>query len=643
MKIKNIKINSYGNLKNKEINLENNINIIYGKNESGKSTLLNYIKNIFYGISKNKNGKEISDYEKYTPWSGEEFSGKLKYELDNGDEFEVYRNFYKKNPQIFNNNLEDISKQFEIDKKDGNHFFYEQTELDENTYLSTIMSTQKEVILSQHDQNALVQKVANLAGTGDDKVSFQKAIEKLSKRQSEEIGNIRTKDRPFNIVTEKLKINEIDLKATKTWLESQDDIERKKDEVKYAIESEHNKNYVISKLKNLLQQNQIDIEKNNFKNEMKNKNEEKLNEFILEKKELLKNNQKIIEENDKQKNKFENKKIFFIIFILLILINIFNFIFIKNKIINYIILSLIPLELILILIYYFKNKKIKQIKQEKEKLIKKENQEKIAIINSKIDLLESEIKKQTEEIEQEQKNQEIKIELEKEKIKNEYANIDINELFSIQENDRMEQALKQSNERITNYQLTLNNLAHEEKERQEKIEQYTSLKEEQENLQEQLQEIEKNNECFNLAKQLLENAYEKMKNNVTPKFTENLSNMINMISNGKYNKVAVHDEKGLIVEKENGEYIPAGSLSAGTIDQLYLSLRLSMLNEISKETMPVILDEAFAYFDEERLENILKFLAENAKAHQIIIFTCTKREQELFNKMQIPYHLINLT
>ena len=426
MKIKNIKINSYGNLKNKEINLENNINIIYGKNESGKSTLLNYIKNIFYGISKNKNGKEISDYEKYTPWSGEEFSGKLKYELDNGDEFEVYRNFYKKNPQIFNNNLEDISKQFEIDKKDGNHFFYEQTELDENTYLSTIMSTQKEVILSQHDQNALVQKVANLAGTGDDKVSFQKAIEKLSKRQSEEIGNIRTKDRPFNIVTEKLKINEIDLKATKTWLESQDDIERKKDEVKYAIESEHNKNYVISKLKNLLQQNQIDIEKNNFKNEMKNKNEEKLNEFILEKKELLKNNQKIIEENDKQKNKFENKKIFFIIFILLILINIFNFIFIKNKIINYIILSLIPLELILILIYYFKNKKIKQIKQEKEKLIKKENQEKIAIINSKIDLLESEIKKQTEEIEQEQKNQEIKIELEKEKIKNEYANIDIN-------------------------------------------------------------------------------------------------------------------------------------------------------------------------------------------------------------------------
>ena len=46
MEIKNIKINNYGTLKQKEINLENNINIIYGKNESGKSTLLNYLKNM---------------------------------------------------------------------------------------------------------------------------------------------------------------------------------------------------------------------------------------------------------------------------------------------------------------------------------------------------------------------------------------------------------------------------------------------------------------------------------------------------------------------------------------------------------------------------------------------------------------------
>ena len=70
MKIKNIKINAYGNLENKEINLEDNINIIHGENEAGKSTLLSYIVNTLYGISKTKDGREISDYEKYKPWNG---------------------------------------------------------------------------------------------------------------------------------------------------------------------------------------------------------------------------------------------------------------------------------------------------------------------------------------------------------------------------------------------------------------------------------------------------------------------------------------------------------------------------------------------------------------------------------------------
>ena len=50
MKINKIKINSYGKLKEKEIKLKDEINIIYGKNESGKSTLLNFIVNSFYGI-----------------------------------------------------------------------------------------------------------------------------------------------------------------------------------------------------------------------------------------------------------------------------------------------------------------------------------------------------------------------------------------------------------------------------------------------------------------------------------------------------------------------------------------------------------------------------------------------------------------
>lgn len=69
MQIEKIQINNFGKLKDKDIELNNGINVIFGENESGKSTLLKFITSMFYGASKNKNGKRISDFEKYTPWN----------------------------------------------------------------------------------------------------------------------------------------------------------------------------------------------------------------------------------------------------------------------------------------------------------------------------------------------------------------------------------------------------------------------------------------------------------------------------------------------------------------------------------------------------------------------------------------------
>ena len=76
MRINKIKINNFGNLSDKNIELKK-FNIIYGKNESGKSTLQSYIVSALYGIQKNKNGKVMSDFDKYEPWNGGEFSGTI--------------------------------------------------------------------------------------------------------------------------------------------------------------------------------------------------------------------------------------------------------------------------------------------------------------------------------------------------------------------------------------------------------------------------------------------------------------------------------------------------------------------------------------------------------------------------------------
>ena len=175
----------------------------------------------------------------------------------------------------------------------------------------------------------------------------------------------------------------------------------------------------------------------------------------------------------------------------------------------------------------------------------------------------------------------------------------------------------------------------------EKLDNKIACEEKLEYLYEQKKELEELNKIINLAKETLEESYDEIKKNITPKFTKELSNNIEMISDGKYKKANFNSDTGLTIEAENGEYIECNKLSIGTIDQLYLSLRLSATKEITKETIPIILDESFAYFDNQRLENVIKYLDSNYN-NQIIIFTCTNREKEILDKLNIEYNLVNL-
>ena len=663
MKIKNIKINNYGNLENKEINLKNNINIIFGKNESGKSTLLNYIKNIFYGISKNKNGKNISDYEKYKPWGKTDYSGKLKYELDNGEEFEIFRDFNKKNPKIFNKDLEEVSKDFSIVKKDGVQFFFDQTNVDEDMFLSTVVSMQEEVKLDKQEQNVLVQKLANLAGSGDDNLSYKKIIDKLNKIQIEEVGSDRTQGRPINIIREKMKNIEFVLKELHEYQNDKHNIEENKDTYLRKIEEIESELGLLKKIDIILLCKQNEENKINIKNNYKNEKNKKIEDLNIEKNNLINkinenklknNNKKINSEKNKNKSNKKTKK-YILFFIILLILNIIFFIInkkiIKNNLFNILNYFLIPIYLIIIFIL----EKINNIKTKNKidlenEIINKENEEinnEINLINKQIEILIEELKKEEAEIEKEQIEIDNNIEIELSKLKEEFKyKLNVNDyLEKIEnhiENNNIGNLINNIQENLNKNKLELQTIKIKEEDINSKLEQMVNLQEEYDSLQEELLDIEKRNEVINLTKEMLNKAYINMKNNVTPKFTENLSNNISKISEGKYMKVGINEENGLIVENEYGEYISADLLSTGTIDQLYLSLRLSMIDELSSEKMPIILDEAFAYYDDNRLENIIKFLYNNMKEHQVIIFTCTRREQEILNKLAIEYNLVEI-
>ena len=616
MKINKLKVNAYGKLKEKEMELKNNINIIYGKNETGKSTLLNFITNSFYGISKNKNGKDISDFEKYMPWVGDDFSGKIEYELDNQEKFEIFRDFKKKNPKIFNEKMEDISKEFNIDKNKGNEFFYEQTKIDEALFLSTILMNQQAVKLEKQEQNVLIQKVANLVGTGEDNVSYKRAIDRINRRILDEIGTERSREKPINIISKKIAELEEEKEELQKSVDIKYRIEEEKNNLAEKIKNLENENTIL-KEKKLKQENEkIEDEKINLKVNLKNQNDEKINNIKNKINEINFKNKNTFEQNKKinsKKNKLNKKLI--IIFLSIILINIFQFIFIKNKYFNFIFLLTVPTDLIFSL--FFKNK-IKKEEIHIKNNIEKINSEKKQL-NFEINLLEknnNELEKEinSNKIEKNKKNDLEKINLEIQNLENE----------------------------IKNKKIELHTLQLDYKNIEPKLENLAEIEESLINHKEKMVNLKGLEKSMNIAKTVLEDSYNKMKNTVTPKFTDKLSETIAKITNEKYTKVRLNDDTGLVVELENGNYIPASRLSIGTIDQLYFSLRLAMVEELSEEKMPIILDEVFAYYDTERLKNILKYMIDRFCDNQIIIFTCTNREKEILEELNIKFNLIEM-
>ena len=699
MKIKNIKVNAYGNIENKDINLEEGINIIHGANESGKSTLLNYIISIFYGISRNKDGKVLSDYEKYKPWNSNEFSGRISYKLENGEKYEIFRDFNKKNPKIYNDKLEDISDRFETDKKDGSKFFIEQMGIDKQMYLSTVVSTQEEVRLDEKNQNMLIQKIANLAGTGEDNVSYKKALIKLQEKIRDEIGTNKTSQKPINIIEK--EIVEINNKIVET---------EKYRNRKYEIDAE--KEQILSELKELEQQKQILQElQNSMKSEEETKNRleireknrkdniAKINELTNQKntinaeservqsaknhlQDIIKGHKENIEKLNSEIEKIANEKeekqekekpsiSFIVITVVLAIALICSIILIKN----YIVSGILGVAIIANIVFYVINKnkqkvnkaklreKINQEKQYKREKLENQKQQIIANVNTtekelekqeeeekqvnselsmlkgQIILLEKNNEKITEEIEQDNKAINEESNKNKQQIIEKYKDKNINDLLYINDYQnyisKIEETINNNRIRIKGLEIEYNTIVPQ-------LDEMVVLEEKREADKEKLAELREKESIINIAIENLMDAYEEMKTTITPKFTKNLSESIQKISSNKYNKVTINDENGMIIENNRGEYVEAIKLSTGTIDQLYLALRLSMIDELSKENLPIILDESFAYSDNNRLKNMLQYLTSDLNNHQTIIFTCTDREQKMLEEMNIPYNVVEL-
>lgn len=355
----------------------------------------------------------------------------------------------------------------------------------------------------------------------------------------------------------------------------------------------------------------------------------------------LKEYRRKIEELTEPKEQVEesnNKKglLQIIVTILLIALSILSVLAVKNDIISAITITLAIISLIYVSYQQYKKKVAFHSNKELQNVEKEKSINQIEVMRETTKGLEKEQEELKEKNEKEYKEN-------IEKIRNAYIGIvPIKVIDELLEKKNAKLEIEVAQNKIGENKLKIQSIGLDKSSIAPKLENLAALEEEYAKLEEEYEVLVFQNTAIELAKQELENAYYEMKKKVTPEFTKKLSNVMSKISNGKYTNIKLDEKEGLIVEVENGNYIPVGLLSIGTIDQLYLSLRLGAGAQISNENLPIILDEAFAYYDTERLKNILEFLNEEYANRQIIILTCTNRERDILEENHIEYNFIEL-
>ena len=611
MKIDDFKINNYGKIENSEVFLQNGINLIKGYNEAGKSTILSFLNSMLYGIDKTKKGN-ISEYDKYLPWLSTNFSGSMNYRLDNGNTYYVFRDFKKKTPIILDRNRNDITANFKQSKK-GIDFLEEQIGVDKKTFQNTSISYQKLVVLDDKNKAEMSGKLANLISTGEENYSYDDIIKRLNNKQLEEVGTSRTKKRPINNLEERI------LKLEQERREVLN-IKEKKERMTEEREETQKKFATVGYIKQMI----TEIKENFLKKETEKKIYTEIYNRIEKKKEEIEEKKKERIDVITKEKVFDKIKWIYLILTLIAIPAAYFYIY-----------SLIAYVLLLIFIYIIaKNNSDKRMAdlEEKNRSVEKE-----------LNILRKDVIQDERVIQKEKKEFEERFENVKKEMFQKYKNFVNREYLERILKKDIEGVFKEASEIEKEYENTMYRLSQINAERNVVESTSGRLAEIVEELEELKQEREKllnYNDTIEIAKEVLKESYDELKNNVGPEFDKKLSYIVKKITNGKYDDVYIDINHNIKMKTEHGEYVNLERFSTGTIEQVNLALRLAYIDTISKESLPIILDEAFAFYDDERLANIMRFLSEEYINRQVIIFTCSNREKKIIDEENIKANIV---
>ena len=185
----------------------------------------------------------------------------------------------------------------------------------------------------------------------------------------------------------------------------------------------------------------------------------------------------------------------------------------------------------------------------------------------------------------------------------------------------------------------LSSAAHEQKQNDQRIGQYqgqadalgqeSALKAQLKQVRGRIERLEETYAALEVAQKALSAATNELQRRFAPRIAKRAQELFGKLTGGRYEKFMLAEDLSIHVSaQEENTLRPSQWRSEGTVDQLYLALRLAVAEELTPDA-PLVLDDAMVRFDDTRLATALNILSEMAENKQVILFTCQSREKKL--------------
>lgn len=209
MKIRELYLKNFGKFSDKRIVFKDGVNVFYGENESGKTTMHTFIKSMLFGLERGRGRASINDtFSIYEPWENPNYyAGVLKFE-SGGKNFCLARNFdkYSKSVSLI---CEDDGEEFSLEHGDLEMIL---NGLHASNYENTVAIGQMKIETNQNLAAELQNFATNYYTTGNSDLDLDGAISLLTKKKKEVEKEIRER-----VQEKQQKCSEIEQEKTYVW------------------------------------------------------------------------------------------------------------------------------------------------------------------------------------------------------------------------------------------------------------------------------------------------------------------------------------------------------------------------------------------------------------------------------------------